>query len=167
MKTPTPPPSARKGESAPSPQASRLDSDTRAEGIGPTNTDSEAKGIQTLQTRLEALQRLKVLRSAKDDFLLYCRLMMPTPDDPDDLSQSMYEAKHHPCPPPRARNEVERGTWPRLIVTMPPRHATQQISKFSRRIHWPRSVSPTIATLTMTMRDIGLTCATRAAKPAP
>lgn len=130
-RTPTPSPSTRKGESAPSPQASRLDSDTRAEGIGPTNADTEEKGIQTLQTRLEALERLRVLRKARDDFLLYCQLMMPSPDDPDDLSQSMYEvAKHHRVLA-AALEEVDRGTWPRLIVTMPPRHGkTQQISKF-------------------------------------
>jgi len=93
--------------------------------------DSEDKGIQTLQTRLEALERLRVLRKAKDDFLLYCQLMMPSPDDPDDLSQSMYEvAKHHRVLA-AALEEVDRGTWPRLIVTMPPRHGkTQQISKF-------------------------------------
>lgn len=91
----------------------------------------EANDIQSLRRRLEALERLKVFRQAQDDFLLYCRLMMPTPDDPDDLTQSMYEiAKHHRVLA-AALEEVEKGTWPRLIVTMPPRHGkTQQISKF-------------------------------------
>jgi predicted phage terminase large subunit-like protein len=91
----------------------------------------EANDIQSLERRLEALQRLKVFREARDDFLLYCQLMMPSPDDPDDLTQSLYEvAKHHKVLA-AALEEVERGNWPRLIVTMPPRHGkTQQISKF-------------------------------------
>ena len=43
----------------------------------------------------------------------------------------MYEvAKHHKVLA-AALEEVDTGTWPRLIVTMPPRHGkTQQISKF-------------------------------------
>ena len=96
-----------------------------------TDGDDEAKGIQTLRTRLEALERLKVFKEARDDFLLYCRLMMPTPDEPDDLGESMYEvAKHHKILA-AALEQVEKGLWPRLIVTMPPRHGkTQQISKF-------------------------------------
>lgn len=93
--------------------------------------DPETKGIQTLRTRLEALERLKVFDDARQNFLQYCRLMMPTPDDPDDLTASMYEvAKHHQVLA-AALEQVDKGLWPRLIVTMPPRHGkTQQISKF-------------------------------------
>jgi predicted phage terminase large subunit-like protein len=80
---------------------------------------------------LEALERLKRLRAAREDFLLYCQLMMPTPDDPDDLYSSMYEVAQHHRVLAAALEEVEKGNMPRLIVTMPPRHGkTQQISKF-------------------------------------
>jgi hypothetical protein len=42
------------------------------------------------------MERLKIFQEARNDFLLYCKLMMPSPDDPDDLSATMYEvAKHH------------------------------------------------------------------------
>ena len=77
------------------------------------------------------MERLKVFQDARDDFLSYCKLMMPSPDDPDDLTQSMYEvAKHHRVLA-AALEQVDKGLWPRLIVTMPPRHGkTQQISKF-------------------------------------
>lgn len=96
-----------------------------------TDGEDETKAIQALQQRLEAMERLKVFKEARDDFLLYCRLLMPTPDEPDDLSQSMYEvAKHHRILA-AALEQVDKGLWPRLIVTMPPRHGkTQQISKF-------------------------------------
>lgn len=96
-----------------------------------TEPAREGEDIRALRERLEALQRLKTLKEAREDFLLYCKLMMPTPDDPDDLNASMYEvAKHHKILA-AALEEVEKGTIPRLIVTMPPRHGkTQQISKF-------------------------------------
>lgn len=100
----------------------------------PPTTESaagEEKDIESLRRRLDALQRLRLLQQARDDFLLYCKLMMPTPDAPDDLTQTLYEtAKHHKILA-AALEEVERGLIPRLIVTMPPRHGkTQQISKF-------------------------------------
>lgn len=85
----------------------------------------------TLKRRLEVLERLNTLRAARNDFLLFCKLMMPTPDAPDDLNESMYEVALHHKILAAALEEVERGTMPRLIVTMPPRHGkTQQISKF-------------------------------------
>jgi predicted phage terminase large subunit-like protein len=95
-----------------------------------SNGIGEASDIQAVRRRLEALERLKILREARDDFLLYCRVMMPTPDAPDDLNESLYEvAKHHRILA-AALEEVEKGIYPRLIVTMPPRHGkTQQISK--------------------------------------
>jgi len=112
----------------------------------------EANDITGLRRRLEALERLKVFRGARDDFLAYCKLLMPTPDDPDDLTQSMYEvAKHHQVLA-AALEEVERGTWPRLIVTMPPRHGkTQQISKFFPA--WFTGRDPYRSTIVATYND--------------
>ena len=76
--------------------------------LGPTNeasakplpengTDAnEDQAIEALREGLEAMERLKIFQEARNDFLLYCKLMMPSPDDPDDLSATMYEvAKHH------------------------------------------------------------------------
>ena len=128
----SPPPSSSppRGENAPNQQASRPALDARTEGSDPAN-QKEDKAIEALRTRLEAMERLEVFAKARDDFLLYCKLMMPTPDAPDDLGASMYEvAKHHKVLA-AALEQVEKGLWPRLIVTMPPRHGkTQQISKF-------------------------------------
>ena len=78
--------------------------------------------------------------------------MMPTPDEPDDLTQSMYEvAKHHRVLA-AALEEVDRGTWPRLIVTMPPRHGkTQQISKFFPA--WFTGRDPYRSTIVATYND--------------
>ena len=77
-RTSPPSPSSPRRESAPNQQASRPALDARAEGSDPDN-DGEAKDIEALRTRLEALERLKVFKEARDDFLLYCRLLMPTP----------------------------------------------------------------------------------------
>jgi predicted phage terminase large subunit-like protein len=151
-KTSTPSPSVRKDESVPSPLASRPDFDARGKGIDPTIAANKAKDIEGLRERLEALHRLKIFQEARDDFLLYCRLMMPTPDDPDDLTQSMYEvAKHHKVLA-AALEQVEKGLWPRLIVTMPPRHGkTQQISKFFPA--WFTGRDPYRSTIVATYND--------------
>lgn len=130
-------PSSHKAAPSPTRKRRRQESATPGESSDPlplpasAESEREASDTQALLRTLEALERLKILREARDDFLLYCKLMMPTPDAPDDLTQSMYEvAKHHKILA-AALEEVDRGTIPRLIVTMPPRHGkTQQITKF-------------------------------------
>ena len=66
---------------------------------------------------------------------------MPDPDDPDDISQSMFkDAKHHRALA-KVLEKVEKGHIPRLIVSMPPRHGKSEL--ISRRfVPWIQGKDP-------------------------
>lgn len=84
-----------------------------------------------LREHLARLERVHLIKKAREDFLLFCKLMMPTPDAPDDLNQSLFEVAKHHAALANALERVEKGEIPRLIVCMPPRHGkTQMISKY-------------------------------------
>lgn len=81
------------------------------------------------EAKLRALAEARV--RARDDFLTFCKLMMSHPDDPYDPDKTLFkEAPHHKviC---QMLEKVETGEWPRMIVTLPPRHGkTQLCAKF-------------------------------------
>lgn len=109
----------------PRPEAPTLD--RKADAL----PDPESLSVEELQAHLANLQRVATLRKAREDFLLFCQLMMPDIEYPEDFSKSGFEvAKHHRAIA-QALMGVERGKYPRLIVTLPPRHGkTQMITRF-------------------------------------
>ena len=93
--------------------------------------DPNDLSIEELQAHLVNLQHVQTLRKAREDFLLFCQLMMPDIETPDDLSKSAFEVASVHRAIAQALEGVERGKYPRLIVTLPPRHGkTQMITKF-------------------------------------
>lgn len=80
----------------------------------------------------EKLKRLTEARErARDDFLLFCKLMMSHPDDPYDPSRTLFREAPHNRIICQMLERVESGEWPRVIVTLPPRHGkTQLCAKF-------------------------------------
>lgn len=73
------------------------------------------------EKQIKAAQRLLKLRRAKDDLLDFTQIMMPSPEDPDDVTLSRYDIQKHHRVIAAALEAVERGEIQRLIITMPPR----------------------------------------------
>jgi predicted phage terminase large subunit-like protein len=74
------------------------------------------------------LERKKAILLAREDLITFARFMMPVPDYQDDVSRSLYwPAKHHRVLG-AALEEVEKGAYKRLQVTMPPRHGKTRLA---------------------------------------
>lgn len=75
-----------------------------------------------------ALRRLLAVQKAADELIPFTKLVMPTPDDPDNPDKSLYtDAKHHRVLA-AALEELEKGTFKRIIVNMPPRHGKTELA---------------------------------------
>jgi predicted phage terminase large subunit-like protein len=74
------------------------------------------------------LERKKVALAARDDLIAFAKFMMPTPDTPDDVSASLYRPARHHLVLGAALEEVEKGKFKRLQITMPPRHGKTKLS---------------------------------------
>lgn len=80
------------------------------------------------ERQIVAVERLLLCRRAKDDLIQFTRLMMPSPEDPEDTTLSRYtDAKHHRIIA-AALQEVEKGHILRLIITMPPRAGKSELA---------------------------------------
>ena len=80
-----------------------------------------------IEVRSLLLRRRKALQ-AREDLIAFAEYMMPVPDTPDDVSVSLYRpAKHHRVLG-AALEQVEKGVYKRLQVTMPPRHGKTKLS---------------------------------------
>jgi len=78
-----------------------------------------------------AARRLLAVKKAKDSLISFTSVTMPHPEDPDDPTRSRYEPVRHHETIAAALEEVEKGTWQRLIISMPPRHGKSELA--SRR----------------------------------
>lgn len=74
------------------------------------------------KAQLKAAKRMLRLKTARDSLIDFAQITSPHPDDPDDTDKSIYKAMKHHRALAAALQEVEKGTIPRLIVTVPPRH---------------------------------------------
>jgi len=83
---------------------------------------------KALETAAKATNRSLALLKAKDDLISFVKIVMPTPDHPDDHTESRYVAKKHHQAIAAALEEVEAGRILRLIINMPPRHGKSEIS---------------------------------------
>lgn len=77
------------------------------------------------QYRDKSLQVLS--KAARRDLIAFTRLLMPDPDDWDDVHKSRYQVKGYHRLIAAALEEVERGEVLRLIITMPPRAGKSQL----------------------------------------
>jgi predicted phage terminase large subunit-like protein len=74
------------------------------------------------------LARKKAIFLARDDLIEFARYMMPIPDAQDDVALSLYRpAKHHRVLG-AALEEVEKGAYSRLQITLPPRHGKTKLA---------------------------------------
>jgi predicted phage terminase large subunit-like protein len=78
--------------------------------------------------RLKLLQRKKVILQAREDLIVFAQFMMPVPDDRDDVTISLYRpAKHHRVLG-AALEQVEKGIYKRLQISLPPRHGKTKLA---------------------------------------
>jgi predicted phage terminase large subunit-like protein len=94
------------------------------------------------ERRARLIERLLAAMDAKDDVLKFTKLVMPDPDDADDVKRSQYQdAKHHRVIA-AALEEVEAGRITRLIINCPPRHGKTELAS-KKFIPWYVGRRPT------------------------
>jgi len=74
------------------------------------------------------LKRLIACLAARDSLLAFTRLMMPTPNEPDDPDFSRYEAQKFHEVMAAALEELESGRYRKLIIQIGPRHGKTELA---------------------------------------
>lgn len=105
-----------------------------------------------LEAQIRAAKRLRQVLRAREDLLAFTMMSMPDPEDPDDADKSRYiPATHHQLIA-RALEKVDTGEWPRLIITMPPRHGKSELGS-KRFPAWFMGRDPYRSIITATYAD--------------
>jgi predicted phage terminase large subunit-like protein len=115
-----------------------------------------AKMAETFDRQLEAIKRQEAALLARDNLIKYTKFTMPDPAAPNDLTRSMYEpAKFHHAIG-RHLEELDRGEFTQLILTMPPRAGKSELAT-KRFVAWFLGRHPTenvaVATYSDTMAE--------------
>ena len=79
-----------------------------------------------LREKLTAAKRLASVLEARQSFQKFCEVMMPDPTKIDDPNATLFESPTHIRVMMAALEKVERHEWPRLIITLPPRHGKSE-----------------------------------------
>jgi predicted phage terminase large subunit-like protein len=93
-----------------------------------TKADSGHDQLAALEGKLKVITRLARLKKARDSLIDFTVMSMPHPEDPGDADRSRYDPQMHHRLIARALEKVETGEWPRLIITMPPRHGKSELA---------------------------------------
>lgn len=80
------------------------------------------------EVAVKAAKRMLAVMEARERLIAFIQLMMPDPNDPDDVGLSRYQVEHFHTLIAEALEAVERGEIPRLIITAPPRHGKSQLA---------------------------------------
>lgn len=84
-----------------------------------------------LERQIMAAERLMRVKKAKESLITFTEMTMPDPEDPDNIDKSRYQPVRHHEVICAALEEVEKGHYQRLIISMPPRHGKSELA--SRR----------------------------------
>jgi predicted phage terminase large subunit-like protein len=87
--------------------------------------------IAEVEAQMLAAQRLIRVKKARETLLDFTAMTMPDPEFPDDAEKSRYQPVRHHETICAALEQVEKGAWQRLIISMPPRHGKSELA--SRR----------------------------------
>ena len=87
--------------------------------------------IAEVESQLAAATRLLRVKRARESLIDFTSMTMPDPEDPDNVDKSRYQPVKHHATICAALEQVERGTYQRLIISMPPRHGKSELA--SRR----------------------------------
>ena len=74
------------------------------------------------------LLRKKAILLARKDLIAFAQFMSPVPDDRDDVTISLYRPSRHHRVLGAALEEVEKGAYKRLQITLPPRHGKTRLA---------------------------------------
>jgi predicted phage terminase large subunit-like protein len=114
------------------------------------------KMAETFDRQLEAVKRQEAALLARDNLIRYAKFTMPDPAAPNDLTRSLYEPApfHHAIG--RHLEELDRGEFTQLILTMPPRAGKSELAT-KRFVAWFLDRHPTenvaVATYSDTMAE--------------
>lgn len=75
-----------------------------------------------------AAKRMIAVKDARENLIAFTQLMMPHPDNPDDITKSRYEPQHFHRLIAEALEKVEGGKILRLIIEAPPRHGKSELT---------------------------------------
>jgi predicted phage terminase large subunit-like protein len=117
-----------------------------------TPEEEQKASVEALERQLLAARTLMQASKARDDFMTFIKFTMPDPANPNNPLASVYEnAKHHDALA-AALEQVEKGEYQILILTMPPRHGkSEQVSR--RFPAWFMGKHPTWSTVVATYND--------------
>lgn len=106
--------------------------------------------------RLEALEaqtrRLFNIRQAKDKLIPFAKVTMPDLNRPNDPDGTRYHPSRHHEALAAAFEQVEKGEWLNLIITMPPRHGKTELTT-KRGVAWFVGRDPTRSVAVGTYSD--------------
>lgn len=89
--------------------------------------DDEEAQRREIERGLLLLRRQQAILKSRDSFMDFVKFTSPDPADPNDVTKSTYENALHHDAVAAALQEVEKGNYQFLILTMPPRHGKSQL----------------------------------------
>ncbi len=78
-----------------------------------------------------AARRMLACVCARDELIPFAMLMLPDPNEPDNVLLSRYLPQHFHRLLAEALEQLEKGEIPRLIIVMPPRHGKSQLASWA------------------------------------
>lgn len=84
-----------------------------------------------LEKQLSVAKRLLRIKKARESLISFTEMTMPDPEEPDNVDKSRYQPVRHHETICAALEQVEKGLYQRLIISMPPRHGKSELA--SRR----------------------------------
>lgn len=95
----------------------------------PTSDDKRHLAeIAEVEQQILAATRLLRVKKARESLVSFTEMTMPDPADPDNVEKSRYHPVRHHHTICAALEEVERGNYLRLIISMPPRHGKSELA---------------------------------------
>jgi predicted phage terminase large subunit-like protein len=117
----------------------------------PEITDEEAQRRE-IERGLLLLRRQQAILKSRESFMDFVKFTSPDPAEPNDVTKSTYENALHHDAVAAALQEVEKGNYQFLILTMPPRHGKSEL--VSRRFPaWFMGRHPDWSTVVATYND--------------
>lgn len=117
---------------------------------------AEERAQREIEQRIQLLKRQKAAVEAKDDLLRFTQFTMPHPEDPNDVEKSLYEAAPFHRAIARHLEELERGEFNQIILTLPPRAGKTELAT-KRFVAWYMGRNPyhsaAVATYSDTMAE--------------
>ena len=89
---------------------------------------AKAQDPRELQKQIDLLERLAMAKRAQEDLLTFTEFTMPDPTAPNDIRKSRYQAAKFHKAIAKHLEEMERGEFRQLILTLPPRAGKTEIA---------------------------------------